>query len=164
MTATLDNNRVIADVPMTEKAAEYVTQENAADIVACYFTPQVTSPKRASDQLWHVYRDIAMSVAATGVVVWIGEREWPDERDPKVDLLSGRRVRPRPTRVETLPSGFTKSRNGNGSRRGHKGGHKHPTTVKDLLERCRAAGLDVEELPNKGGHWKISCPMGWDRP
>jgi hypothetical protein len=161
--STPRSEHVITDVPMTELAAEYVTGTNAADIIKAYFEPQVTSPKRGSDQLWHIYGDIAMSVMPTGCVAWIGEREWPDEA--KVDPLSGRRTRTTRGTGGTVPGGFSKSRNGTGgSRRGHRGGHRHPTTVKDLLDRCRAAGLDVEELPNKGGHWKISCPEGWTRP
>lgn len=57
------------------------------------------------------------------------------------------------------------ARNGGGGKRsGHKGGHRHPTTVKDLLERCVAAGLLVEELDSKGGHYKITRPPEWPAP
>src|SRR3954465_67897 len=103
-----------------------------------------------------------MTVKATGVVAWIGPRKWPDDEP---DPISGRPNRPRLASGGTIPAAFTRSSNGAPrSRRGHRGGHRHPTSVKDLLERCEAAGLDVEELSNKGGHWKSSCPEGWSRP
>src|SRR4051794_11726821 len=102
---------VITDVPMTEEAAGYVTGENAADIIACYFTPQVTSPRLGSDALWHIYGEIAMTVKATGVVAWIGPRKWPDDEP---DPISGRPNRPRLASGGTVPGAFTRSGNGSG--------------------------------------------------
>lgn len=165
MTAVLTDrpDHVIADVPMSEAAAAYITADNAADIVAAYFTPQVTSPKRGSDGVWHIYNDIALTVVPGGRVVWCGPREYPEEQaDDGLDPISGRRMRL--AAADTTPAGFRRSRNGGGKRSGHKGGHRHPTRVENLLERCEAAGLVVEELPGKGKHWKISRPADWPVP
>jgi hypothetical protein len=159
MTAMLIDrpDHVLADIPMSPAASDAVTGDNAADIVAAYFTPQVTSPQRGTDGQWRFHNDLALVVNPNGVVAWIGPREYPDD-DDGVDSVSGRRIRRAMASAGNRPGAVPIRNKGDGGKRGHKGGHSHPTRVENLLERCEAAGLIVEQLARRGKHWKISRP------
>lgn len=142
----------IADVPMAPSASEYVSADTAAGVILAYFEPQSTSPhydttRHRDGHHWRIHGDTSLVVSDTGVVLWAGRREAPTD-DPAEPQRGGR----------LAPSTSRRPAGNNGAKRG-KGGHRHPTTVTELLERCEVAGLVVEETA-KGNHWKITAAEG----
>ena len=161
MTATMPM-KTIDEIPFTDEARDRLPLFDEADVIATYQHPQIKSPTPEGGNKFFIRDSLLLVVNPMGIVIHVGLRQEPDE-DDKAACADAAKAATAPGRPNGGAASGRKAGRPSGRTKTAKGGRRHPTTRAELLERCKAWKLIVEET-EKGAHWKITRPKHWKVP